>query len=730
MVFFFSGVNGNIYTTLSRMLSHNSDLIGKISQHLSLEDALSLHRAFPGGGVLRAHQFDLKKISNHLSPKEAKHLLSNPQINQDDLLNSAIRCNWVPVIEKLLNKPEVIQEYGLSNLIYDFLFYRFRKYARSFLENNRIYKSSLFTLAALRDYPDIFGILLARAPIDDEIDRIYAKEAAVYLARHGRIELLQALIKEGRVSRYDLGGMVITSAARHGQIEVVKFLLALPDLYVSRDSLYFSNPITRAGVNGHHSIVRLLFKDGRYPLKSSSLIEVAQAGQVRSFRLLEQWPKVKIRKVLNRALLESARSGSIEMVRYLLNRAGVLGHRVWFTDCLMEAVSGGNYLVVQAFLDYSQTDPTFEDYYPIKLAIWNKDRDILRLLVRDHRVDPGLTEWISISSIYEIDPELSEEIITDPRFYNRIKGRTEVVNRENNDQVAIRLINHPRAEFTVSDLNHLLIDTIRSGKFNLVRYLVEEKGADPSFRNHEAITRVKCPMILDYLLQYDQVNPSAQGNQLLIRSCRWNLDRVVKRFLEDPRSDPTLKCQRALRIASVWGSVDVIKVLFQEGRVVPDIKTLLYAIDHPNASIIRAFLEHPKLNVSESHEQIVIRVIQTVNLEAVRAVLDDPRFDPFVQGGLAKNYLRTLPELEKPFPTFPDGRCRRYCASLLCGECRDRLRRQDPFYDYEIVCDCDGVYYSEREMERKILMYHEKANEFRQAENNILEYLKKHPKNS
>jgi len=125
----------------------------------------------------------------------------------------------------------------------------------------------------------------------------------------------------------------------------------------------------------------------------------------------------------------------------------------------------------------------------------------------------------------------------------------------------------------IGDLNpnDLLKKSLDNNYLNGIK-LALEKGADPSYNNNYAIKNASIYGHIDIvkiLLQDSRVDPSADNNYAIRYASKYEYIDIVKILLQDSRVDPSDNHNYAIRYASDNGYFEIVKLLLQDKRVDP-----------------------------------------------------------------------------------------------------------------------------------------------------------------
>ena len=165
-----------------------------------------------------------------------------------------------------------------------------------------------------------------------------------------------------------------------------------------------------------------------------------------------------------------------------------------------------------------------------------------------------------------------------------------------------------------SEKETIFIQACNKGRFHFMnKILTQDTTFDPSFQRNEAIkwaTFYGFVDIVKLLLQDKRVDPSAENNYSIRRASELGHIVVVKLLLQDKRVDPSFKGNYAIINASANGRTDIVKLLLQDNRVDPSAKS--------NSAIIHASANG--------------------RTDVVKLLLQDERVDPSADNNFAIQY--------------------------------------------------------------------------------------------
>ena len=132
---------------------------------------------------------------------------------------------------------------------------------------------------------------------------------------------------------------------------------------------------------------------------------------------------------------------------------------------------------------------------------------------------------------------------------------------------------------TVDDVKKLLDNGInpnivmrwasRNGNIEVVKFLVRQPGVDPGSQDNYAIKKASYYgdlEVVKFLVKQPGVDPSAQNNYAIKKASSGGHLEVVKILVKQPGVNPGF-CNDAIRIASLYGNLKVVKFLESVGYI-------------------------------------------------------------------------------------------------------------------------------------------------------------------
>ena len=165
----------------------------------------------------------------------------------------------------------------------------------------------------------------------------------------------------------------------------------------------------------------------------------------------------------------------------------------------------------------------------------------------------------------------------------------------------------------------------------------KETLKDPCKWFEEAVT-IGNADLLDLLLQDPRVDPSVLDNFAIRRASAYGHLAVVDRLLRDPRIDPSADNNLAIRLASEKGHLAVVDRLLQDPRVDPsawDSWAIRWASENGHLAVVDRLLQEPRVDPSADKNWAIRFASERGHLPVVERLLQDPRVDPSADSNYA-----------------------------------------------------------------------------------------------
>lgn len=230
---------------------------------------------------------------------------------------------------------------------------------------------------------------------------------------------------------------------------------------------------------------------------------------------------------------QSIEQDGVSLVEYYL----VKGWNPTNDDFLM-AVEWGADKVVKVLLENTQIDPAVNNNFGIRWAAGQGYSEIVRLLLRDVRVD-----------------SLDEALIAAAR-----KGQVEVMRL---------LLANERVNPAAMD-NLAIIEAAETGQLEAVKILLSDERVNPADADDAAIRSAAQgghTEVVQLLLSDPRVDPAASNNEALKLAAARSRLNVIRLLLADERVNPAVDNNYTLRYALRYGRQDVVDLLKADPRV-------------------------------------------------------------------------------------------------------------------------------------------------------------------
>jgi ankyrin repeat protein len=322
---------------------------------------------------------------------------------------------------------------------------------------------------------------------------------------------------------------VLLVATEAGDIEVVEYLLAQPEIHlpVRQDRYNKSTPLLIAAKNGDPDIVRLLLEDGRSDPRATMLGGCSSASIVLASDPPRRASKERLADYLDvlEQLIEDGRADLGACYSEALSYAAEKG----FTDA------------VRLLLAQPSVDPSQISSRALGMASWFGHSEIVEILLQDGRSDPN--------ALHEFDFTIDSFGMIRHGMANALG----LAARAGHLDIVKMLLQDPRTDPTGGVLteSESKEDTHRSaalawasgvGRLEVVKLLLEDGRADPSASEPTPRGRGLSAAVL-----YAVLNENLEILQLL---------------LEDERvSKDSQSIQRYIQVAQKYRSNDVVKLL-------------------------------------------------------------------------------------------------------------------------------------------------------------------------
>jgi ankyrin repeat protein len=277
------------------------------------------------------------------------------------------------------------------------------------------------------------------------------------------------------------------------------------------------------------------------------------------------------------------------------------------------AVIRGSVKVMKILLRY--LDPSSHNNAAIKNTVKVGKVEMAKLLLQDERTDPGANENEVLCIAIKNDKFEVMKILLrylDPSSHDNAAIKNTV--RAGKVEMARLLLQDERTNPGANE-NEALCIAIKNDEFELMNILLQQKGIDPSAFNNIALRTAILTTnthstfnSVTILLNDARVDPTANNHELLMFAFSRNRYASAIHLIKDGRIDPSVDNNAALFVAiDTYGDTELVRLLLADLRVDPSARS--------NQAIVDA----------------TMYVRHSGSSELVEVLLTDPRVDPSVQ---------------------------------------------------------------------------------------------------
>ncbi len=417
--------------------------------------------------------------------------------------------------------------------------------------------------------------------------------------------------------------VLMYKAAEKGLVKVVKRLLSVGRV---SPAIYSNQPLRFAARSGQKEVVKLLLADERVdPLASfngyNSLQLAAREGHLDIVKTLLTDERVDPSADKNKAIIEAAANGHFEIVRELLAdprvNPGDQGNLA-----LLRAVIDGHAKVVATLLADERIRLN-DDKGFFRIAVKKGHSQIVRLLLATCRIGWADKHSALIEAAENGYSATVQILLTDPVIYND--------------------------PYYYLDCNQIFLEAAKNGHCPLVKLLLANKRVDPASIDSRAIRYAAAnghSKVVALLLKDGRTDPAALNNESIALAAKKGSVEVVKLLLGDKRVDPTANESLALRNAVYNGHEKVVELLLKDGRADPKSNNFLELALHcyyektiklrhsfladilardNSAAIVRLILEDKRANPAANNNAALRWAVTYGHFAIAKKLLSDPR---------------------------------------------------------------------------------------------------------
>jgi ankyrin repeat protein len=418
-------------------------------------------------------------------------------------------------------------------------------------------------------------------------------KALAAACKKGQLPVVRCILDDYDVDPSDQKNIAFLMACKHGQLDIVVYLLKDKRVNPTAEG---SAGFTSAIENGHMHVVRLLQDDAR----------MGGVGD----------------GIASEAFSKACAKGQVAMVRFLCDpNTGIVNPSANDNDAVIRASANGHSEVVKLLLEDERVDPAARDQEAL-CAACSISHD----------------EYKSDDEAGDSDKNTGpDDCATQERHH---KGATEIVRL---------LLQDYRVDPGVNE-NMPLGQACREGHTEIVKLLLAHDGVDPAGDGNYAVIAAAMSghtEIVRLLLADPRVDPSDQNNNALLSPCQTGYTSVIRLLLADPRVDPTANNHECIANACEGGYPKTVRLLLDDGRADPMAQgnvlrcVTSYCPEAP--AVLRMLLADPRVDLSRNDGEDGYKALQLAKKERgpemVRLLLDSP-FGLSLPERTRKEYLR------------------------------------------------------------------------------------------
>ncbi|KAI8849908.1 hypothetical protein BC829DRAFT_174155 [Chytridium lagenaria] len=431
------------------------------------------------------------------------------------------------------------------------------------------------------------------------------------LNQNGDYEIFKRLLEDPRVDPRDCPPQahLLVLACMYSRTDIVKLLLAHPRVLVEG----FSTDIMT--VTKDVKVMKLLLEDGRFNVIPEPVPAIIYYSNLGNFKIVQQLlkdPRVDPSIMRNRSLGEAVANDRKDVVKLLLNDPRV--DEVGFDNMGLFGVQSPD--VLRCLLERKEVDPSF---YANALLI--------KLIFKwDGPVDIGETVVSTVS------PE------EHPPAYRQVFDSSSNIPTPTMQMIDM-LLSHPRFDASKPEDIPIII-SVKLGITHIVKQLLHKPRVNPCIGENiplRSACAIRSISIIKLLLSDPRINPSYMNNDALHIACIPPVDiEIVKLFLRHPQIDPSDDDSVLLRDACGRGETHLALVLLAEGRSDPTVRhqeALVMASAEGHYRIVEMLLRHPKIDATANFNEAFVSAARRGRGRVLQVLLADERIQTDVMGG-------------------------------------------------------------------------------------------------
>lgn len=332
---------------------------------------------------------------------------------------------------------------------------------------------------------------------------------------------------------------------------------------------------------------------------------------------------------------------------------------------LRRAIGSGIPEIVRMLLADKRVNPADDNGSSMYMA-WRSNREILQMLLDDGRAEADSLQYILNRSIHEGKMDIINLLLSHENSVKNIsiESAFEIALHYGNIEIAKLFIND--GSLTINDelSNKWLILAIRGGVLDMVKFVIEDLNANPAFNHNEPLRTAAegNADIVIYLLELPGVDPTDNNNAALTVACKFMRYGIVDILISDPRVQINDNEHPVIEYAASNGRLDVLKRLIggetkfrsfdvysvlREAAMNNQCETVQFLLTQTSVdpakysldllkdvasrgytNVLRLLINDGRIPVREHGNQLLIWAIQKSCYNLVYLLLDLPEVDP------------------------------------------------------------------------------------------------------
>ena len=428
-------------------------------------------------------------------------------------------------------------------------------------------------------------------------------------ARHGQTDIIRYLLERSTLSLTEIDDHGLTPlylACGGGHLETVKYLTTEkqcdPNMGMSRrikrGEFNFApgrTPLHTASGEGHLEVVQFLVKDLKCNPNCTDedgvtpLFLACQQGHFNIITYFIENLHMNPQLHIPSSLLAAARSGSVDVVRYLVvdKKCSLHCKDSDGNSPVHYAAASGCSDVITFFINEEKCNPMErgnQGRTPLHYASEGKHMEVMKLLVNEHKVDPSCKDENDTSSLhlaagnghvvivkYLVDEKSCDSLCSDN------KGRTPLhwAAAGGNLDILHYFITVKQCSSIVKDLQGrtLLHEASEHGHLAVLQYLVNDENFDPSCSDEKGVTPLHLASskgyleIVSYLIDEKQCSimcTDENDDTPLHYAGRGGKQNIIKFLVSDKCCNAMVKNKKdrcPLHFAAEHGHLNIMKYL-------------------------------------------------------------------------------------------------------------------------------------------------------------------------